>query len=289
MAQSPAHKFGQLIGNLLEELVAPLLREFAESHGLFLDHQGKPRAARRGKKVSWRDAYGNLHDLDYVLERNGTNEVLGTPVAFIEVAWRRYTKHARNKAQEIQGAILPLREKFERSTPILGAVSAGEFTEGSIEQLRSHGFQVLYFHYELIVAAFASEGIDIAFDERTSDATFRRCVKEIERVSDSSRKSIKSHLKAACHGEITDFMTALAKRFERMIDKVIVVPLYGRSNEFTTVEEALSFLDSHSVYEGCGDFRKYEVVVQFSNGDRVEGSFRNQVKVKEFLHFISVQ
>ncbi len=46
--------------------------------------------------------------MDFVLERDGSDTRTGTPIAFIETAWRRYTKHSRNKAQEIQGAILPL-------------------------------------------------------------------------------------------------------------------------------------------------------------------------------------
>ena len=98
MAESPSHKFGQLVGNLLEAVVEPFLSEFAKKKHLYLDHQKNPRKARKGKKVTWEDHYGNIHDLDYVIERNGTDEVIGTPVAFIEVAWRRYTKHSRNKA-----------------------------------------------------------------------------------------------------------------------------------------------------------------------------------------------
>lgn len=116
MAESPSHKFGQIIGNLLEEVIQPFLDDFARSHNLYLDYQNNLRPARSGKKVTWKDSYGNTHDLDYVLERNGTPDTVGTPVAFIEVAWRRYTKHSRNKAQEIQGAILPLAERFQDPT-----------------------------------------------------------------------------------------------------------------------------------------------------------------------------
>ena len=105
MAESPSHKFGQIIGNLLESVIEPFLSEFAKEKHLYLDYQKNPRKARKGKKVTWEDPYGNVHDLDYVLEMDGTDTMTGTPVAFIEVAWRRYTKHSRNKAQEIQGAI----------------------------------------------------------------------------------------------------------------------------------------------------------------------------------------
>lgn len=101
MAESPSHRFGQIIGNLLEAVIEPFLTDFATRKCLYLDYQKNPRKARKGKKVTWEDPYGNVHDLDYVLERYGTDESTGTPVAFIEVAWRRYTKHSRNKAQEI--------------------------------------------------------------------------------------------------------------------------------------------------------------------------------------------
>ncbi|MCL4505706.1 MAG: hypothetical protein M1140_06740 [Chloroflexi bacterium] len=148
MAQSPAHKFGQIIGGLLESVIRPQIEDFCLRHGLYLDHQGRDRPARRGRKVTWQDQYGNIHDLDFVIEQGGTDQTIGQPVAFIEVAWRRYTKHSRNKAQEIQGAILPLAEKYNWNTPYLGTVLAGVFTEGSLDQLRSHGFRVFYFPYE---------------------------------------------------------------------------------------------------------------------------------------------
>jgi hypothetical protein len=112
MAESPAHKFGQLIGEILESIVLPQLEAFCSSNELYLDYQKRDRTARSGKKVAWSDQYGNTHDLDFVIERDGTDQQIGRPVAFIESAWRRYTKHSRNKAQEIQGAILPLAEKY---------------------------------------------------------------------------------------------------------------------------------------------------------------------------------
>jgi hypothetical protein len=62
--------------------------------------------------VTWQDGYGNKHDLDYVLERGGDEERLGVPAAFIESAWRRYTKHSKNKVQEIEAAVMPVALTF---------------------------------------------------------------------------------------------------------------------------------------------------------------------------------
>jgi hypothetical protein len=105
MAESPSHKFGQIIGELLEEVLRKPLMRIARRHGLYLDFK-HPRKARGNKrKVCWTDHKGNKHDLDYVLEFGGSETVIGKPKAFIESAWRRYTKHSRNKAQEIQGSV----------------------------------------------------------------------------------------------------------------------------------------------------------------------------------------
>jgi hypothetical protein len=107
VAKSPAHRFGQIIGDLLEEIILPQLQKYCDERSLYLDKKGK-RTARPGSKVSWQDRYENFHDLDFVIESGGTDDVLGRPVAFIEAAWRRYTKHSRAKAQEIQGAVMPI-------------------------------------------------------------------------------------------------------------------------------------------------------------------------------------
>jgi len=144
MAKSPSHKWGQILGEFLEDSFSKKLKTFANKQKLYLDTQGI-RKARKGKKVSWTDSFGNAHDLDYVLERNGTENKIGLPVAFIESAWRRYTKHSRNKAQEIQGAILPLVITHKNYAPFKGVILAGEFTQGAITQLKSLEFEVLYF------------------------------------------------------------------------------------------------------------------------------------------------
>jgi hypothetical protein len=239
--------------------------------------------------VTWEDLYGNTHDLDFVIERDGTDKQIGRPLAFIETAWRRYTKHSRNKAQEIQGAILPLAEKYRWNNPFLGTVLAGVYTDGSLDQLRSLGFAVLYFPYDSIVAAFHSEGIDIAFDEGTPDETFRRTTERIAQTPPAVMRRISARLVRANQPQITAFFDALSRRLARHVTRVVIIPLYGRINEFATLEDAIRFLDRQVVYEGSGEFRKYELRVEFSNGDRVEAFIEAKDKVKEFLDFVSRQ
>ena len=171
MAVSLSHKFGQIIGDVLEGAMVPILYEVATKNNLFLDKKGK-RNGRSGLKVTWKDKFGNDHDLDFVYEVGGSTDKKGYPVAFIESAWRRYTKHSRNKAQEIQGAIVPLQTTYENCCRFIGVILGGVFTDGALTQLRSLNFKVLYFPYEKIVKAFKSVGIDASFDEETPESEF---------------------------------------------------------------------------------------------------------------------
>ena len=64
MAESLAHRWGQIIGDGFEMFVRGILGEVAQRHGLYLDFK-RPRATRGGQgKVTWQDGYGNKHDLD---------------------------------------------------------------------------------------------------------------------------------------------------------------------------------------------------------------------------------
>jgi len=184
MAEAPGHKLGQIIGHALEIALEPLLRAFAEEHELYLDKQGT-RPARPGRKVTWVDENGNSHDLDFVLERGGSADKIGIPVAFIESAWRRYTKHSRNKAQEIQGAVEPLIRKWASVRPLGGAIVGGQWTRGALDQLRSLGFVIAYIPYEEVVRAFMVVGMTVATTESTTDGDLADEVRKFEALAPS--------------------------------------------------------------------------------------------------------
>ena len=239
MAKSPSHKWGQIIGGFIEEVFASQLAKFARKHKLFLDTQGK-RPARKGKKVSWLDSFENSHDLDFVLERNGTKNKIGEPVAFIESTWRRYTKHSRNKAQEIQGAILPLVTTHKNFAPFMGVMLAGEFTGGALNQLKSLGFNVLYFPYDLILQSFNKYGIDASTEEDTTEKNFLDKIQKWENFD--KKNNLARYLLKVNKNEVDNFFGNLEKAVSRFIDSISVLPLHGTSSTLTTVEEAIDFI-----------------------------------------------
>lgn len=280
MAESLSHKFGQIIGDLLELAIEPHLEKFAKNHRLFLDKKGE-RKARTGKKLSWTDGKENKHDLDFVLERGGTVNKTGIPVAFIEVAWRRYTKHSRNKAQEIQGAIIPLTEKYKNSSPFVGVVLAGEFTDGSLNQLKSHGFGVLYFPYTTVVKAFGKFGIDAASNESTSEKDFKKKIKSWNKLQD--KPDVAKELLKLNKKNVGEFLNSLSNSVSRFIERVIILPLHGQESIANTVLEAIDFLNKYSEDKPKLPLLKYEVIIKYNTGDRIDASFKDKKDTINFL------
>lgn len=293
MAQSFAHKWGQLIGNLLQESIREALQQVADQHGLYLDYQ-QERAARPGKKVTWQDRHGNVHDLDYVLERGGTADARGLPAAFIETAWRRYTKHSRNKAQEIQGAVLALAETYSHLRPFLGIVLAGVFTKGSLDQLRSCGFTVAYLPYDHILQAFAAAGLDAAFGEDTEEDAFRLKVRRFEALPKFRIARIKRALRnppkskdnsaASSSSPMVEFLAALNASLSRGVQGITIAVLHGSPRHIATAAEAIAYLQNYSDSQGCAaSASKYEIHVRYNTGDVIDALFQEKEDAIRFL------
>lgn len=280
MAKSPAHKFGQIIGDLLELALPPLLEAFAKKNNLYLDKKGK-RPARKGKKVRWVDSYGNSHDLDFVLERNGAANKIGEPVAFIESAWRSYTRHSKNKAQEIQGAILPLVATHKNFAPFIGAILAGVFTDGALTQLKSLGFHILYFPYETVIKAFEKFGINAEFDESTTDSEVNDKIKAWQNLAD--KHAVAKELRKLNSKNVEQFLMELKKSVSRYISSVSVLPLHGAILTIGNIDDAIRFVKNYKEDDGSKPIVKYEISIKYNNGDKIEGVFNDKSTAIKFL------
>lgn len=281
MAVSHSHKFGQIIGDLLELAIQPHLEAFAKKHGLYLDKKGE-RPARKGKKVTWTDNNGNKHDLDFVIERGGSDSKIGQPIAFIESAWRRYTKHSRNKAQEIQSAILPLQAKYHGNSPFIGVVLAGVFTGGAITQLESIGFNVLYFAYESVIAAFAKYGIDANFNEQTEEEDFAKKIESWEKSE--HKEDIAIQLFEINKDSVNKFFSAMEISVSRFIEQVMILALHGQELTITTIPDAIEFLSNYEEDLPCSHpIDHYEIIIKYNTGDKINASFKAKNDAISFL------
>ena len=283
MAESLAHGWGQKIGEVLEAGVVSLLGDFAKTHNLYLDKHGA-RPVRAGKNATWKDINGNEHDLDYVLERGGSPEKIGTPVAFIETAWRRYTKHSKNKAQEIHGAILPLVATHRNSAPFIGAILAGEFTNAAVQQLESLGFVVLHILYKDVLKAFAEIKIDAGFDKTTKEAKFRTKLTAWNHLSARKKKQVADRLIEINRSNVDRFIAALKRSVTRTISGVCVMPLHGSPSVLGSVSDAIAFISGYDEKKCDLPVIEYIVQIRYNTKDEVEGKFKKKEDALAFLH-----
>lgn len=281
---SPGHKLGQIIGVLLERTVGTPLQAFARRQSLYCDRQGERPSVRRGRKVTWNDSRGNPHDLDYVLERDGSADRRGDPVAFIESAWRRYTKHSRNKSGELEGALLPLRETYP-TVRFLGVVLAGEYSEGGIQQLRSAGVEVLHVPFGTIAEAFRRHGLEIDYPEKATPEQKAKLNRALERVSDATLDAIPSSLAQAIRGEYRQFEQRLEAAISEAANRVRIVTLFGDETVYGSVREAIRELEYPTrVRElDTNTPRGYEVFIEYPSGARVTGRFQSKAELISFL------
>lgn len=281
---SPGHKLGQIIGVLLERTVGASLLVFAKRHGLYCDRQGERPAVRAGRKVTWQDSRGNPHDLDYVVERNGSDESKGNPVAFIESAWRRYTKHSRNKAGELEGALLPLRDTYP-TIRFLGVILAGEYSEGGLQQIRSAGIEVLHIPFATIATAFRRHGLEIDYSERATAAQKAKLNRALERASGTTLDLISSTLTDAIRPDYEAFERRLQVGVTEAATRVRVMALFGDETVYGSVREAIRELEKPAVVRALdlNTPRGYEVFIDYPSGARVSGRFQNQAELIQFL------
>jgi hypothetical protein len=278
MAQSPAHALGQIIGNLIEETVGSILADFTIENSLFLDTHGK-RESREGCLLIGEDNHGNKHALDFVLEKNGSGDVVGEPVAYIEVGWRRYKKHSKNKVQEIESALKPIAIKHADSAPFLGVILVGEFTQPSLQQMRTTGWNVVYVPSEIIWNSFQKTGHDIYFDNNTPEHECQQMASKLKLMSNADRTQIIQEFASQFKSYITPMLVQLKKCATRKIKTVQVEKHTGMKSKFKSPSLAAKSLKQPQ--KALRPF--YRVKIKYNDGTSMRKDFDKQKDVKCFL------
>ncbi|MEA9998803.1 hypothetical protein QN367_06810 [Cryobacterium sp. RTS3] len=278
MAESPSHALGQIAGYTMEQAFFDMLLPVANEFSLYVDRQG-PRLARGvRRKVSWVDDHQNKHDLDFVLERGGTAQHVGAPAAFIESAWRRYTKHSVNKAGEITNALVPLRRTYRYERPFLGALVAGEWTRVGILNMESQGISVLHLPVATLADAFAVEGVDLNFDEHTLATYMSEQVARWNEIGPEGHKNVIVALRKEAAEQFVGFIDRMREHLSRKVQSVSILPLHGLARLAVSVSEALAMLSAMATVapsQEALELVRIEIQVRYSNTDKIDASFRS--------------
>ncbi|MBQ6965630.1 MAG: hypothetical protein IJP82_08090 [Bacteroidaceae bacterium] len=285
MAKSQSHQLGEFIGSFFEDLMKKPIREFADKNGLYFDTNRSRKARGNRKTLTWTDVHANKHRLDFVLEKGGTESAFGEPIAFIELAWRNYTKHSKNKAQEISGAVNPISEKYEMVKPFKGAILSGVFTDGSLNQLKSEGFHVLYIPSKKMVQAFSVHGLDIDYDEGTSKAELKRKYIAVSKKSNKAiLEKVRQEILKICEPEIKLFVSELSASYNRKIKTICILPLHGKSTYVIDVERAINFINGYTEIPKDQTLEYIQVIVTYNIGSIIQCQFKTKAEAIDFLY-----
>lgn len=178
---SAGHRLGQIVGDWYEQYFAlPLLQKIATDLGLYLDSRFTRRSCRKDK-ILWRDEEGNSVDYDFVMELDGTDKKLGTPVAFFETFWRRGARHSKDKARDDSGKLLPMKSTYPTAR-VLSIVSAGDFTGPAREFVQSKGVELFYVPKIHIVEAWKAHGVEIDYPDKSTEQEKLKLAHDAEQV-----------------------------------------------------------------------------------------------------------
>lgn len=284
---SAAHALGEAIGKTFEDVAPSYAKPIIEECGYYYDYK-HPRPARNGNvKVVWEDINGNEHAFDFVAEEGGSEYEIGLPGAFIEVAWRKFSKHSKNKAQEISGAVLKVIDRYAHLSPFAGVILAGDFTDPALAQMRSEGFTVLYFPYDMIVGAFRTRGIDIEYDDSTTVREIKRRTDAIQAFSEREKREIAEYLRMANSDEVEAFERKLRHALSRKPGVYRVHVLYSDGIAcFDEPDAACRYISSSPTVASGLNLTRFEVVVEFDNGDHARSSFSEPEDAIRFIRMV---
>lgn len=283
MAISPSHQLGEAIGDFFEFAMIQYLSPIVAAKGYYLDYK-HPRPARGNKReVIGVDYNGNSHKLDIVVEKDGSETKQGTPKAFVEMAWRRYVKHSKNKVQEIAGAILPLVETHAKNMPFYAAVLAGEFTENALVQLKSQGFYVLYFNYAEICDLFQTVGLSIHWEENTGDSELQDIADSVRALDNAQMQRLLETFFQTYSERLKALGDALCESLDITISEVVIIPIHGVPQPLGSICDAVRFIMDYDE-SAFAPILRYEIIVRYSNGDEYTMKCSNKSKAIQFLN-----
>jgi hypothetical protein len=82
---------------------------------------------------------------------------------------------------------------------------------------------------------------------------------------------------------VADFMASLTAVVSRQIDRIIILPLHGTTQELATIEDAICFVDNYDEAANVDSFARYDIQVRYNNSNRVDGTFCDKESAINFL------
>lgn len=83
-------------------------------------------------------------------------------------------------------------------------------------------------------------------------------------------------------------MERLKASLERYVTKIAILPLFGARYEFESIDDALAKLNTLDLVTPAGAFEKFDVIIDYNNGDTIRASFKDKSDISSFLRKLEI-
>ena len=163
------------------------------------------------------------------------------------------------------------------------AILSGLFSEGALCQVRSLGFNAVYFPYSSVIEAFTQVGIDGTYDEDALDTIFQQKVYHWEALLDTRKTRVQTAMLESAISGLDKSKVSLAASVSGAIQDIIVLQLHGQKYEAASINEAVALLEAYEETRASSRFELYQIHIRFNNGSETVGTFDNKPSAVEFL------
>ena len=128
---------------------------------------------------------------------------------------------------------------------------------------------------------FANLGSMLIFDEKTSEKDFKKKIdswNKFRNKTDVSKELLRLNIK-----QVKQFFNSLERSVSRFIERIFILPLHGQESVLTSITGAIDFLKNYNEYEPKANLVKYEIIIKYNTGDRIEASFKDKKDTINFL------
>ena len=152
---------------------------------------------------------------------------------------------------------------------------------GSLKQLESSGFSVLYFQSQTVFKAFEKFGVDAYSDDSTSEKEYKKKIESYNKLS--NKAGVAKELLRLNKKQVDLFFKSLTASVSRFIERIIILPLHGQESISVSITEAINFLEKYSEDKPKSFLVKYEIIIRYNTGDKIEASFKDKKDSIKFL------
>jgi len=82
---------------------------------------------------------------------------------------------------------------------------------------------------------------------------------------------------------VDTFYIRLNESISRFIERVLIFPLHGTQANLGSVLDAVAFIKKYDESGKHLPIAKYEVIIRYNNGDKIEGTFNDKRETLKFL------